>query len=164
MPACYCCLTSSGRAPPDGSMGTSRERCYDFRGSRHSRLDERQYDQALQELRKALRPDPNSVAALFYQGLVYAAMHRHADAAAAWERALQLHPTDLDVGFQLGTLYFADEQYDRADPCCNRSIRSNPPVPISAITSALSNTGTRTTAAPSTICRRTSRATTISPN
>jgi Tfp pilus assembly protein PilF len=48
-------------------------------------LDEHQYDQALQELREALRLDPNSVATLFYQGLVYAAMNRPADAAAAWE-------------------------------------------------------------------------------
>ena len=92
-------------------------------------LDEQRYDQALQELQEALRLDPNSVAALFYQGLVYAALHRRADAAAVWERARQLRPTDLDVAFQLGALYFADEQYDRADPLLRQVYQVEPSRP-----------------------------------
>jgi tetratricopeptide (TPR) repeat protein len=76
----------------------------------------RQYEQALQELQEALRVDPEHVEALLYQGLVYVALNRRAEAAAAWEGARQLHPTDTDVAFQLGALYFADEHYDRAAP------------------------------------------------
>jgi tetratricopeptide (TPR) repeat protein len=78
--------------------------------------DDQQYDQALQELREALRFDPHAVAAWFYQGLVYAAMNRRPEAMASWVRARQLRPSDIDVVFQLGALYFADEQYDKAEP------------------------------------------------
>jgi tetratricopeptide (TPR) repeat protein len=89
-------------------------------------FDERQYEQALQELREALRLDPNSGTALFYQGLVYAAMNRPADAAAVWERARQLRPEDIDVAFQLGALYFANEQYTRAEPLLREVYQVDP--------------------------------------
>jgi cytochrome c-type biogenesis protein CcmH/NrfG len=78
--------------------------------------DEQQYNQALQDLQEALRLDPNSVEALLYQGIVYVAMKRRPEALAAWERARQLRPSDIDVAFQLGALYFAEEHYDRAKP------------------------------------------------
>jgi tetratricopeptide (TPR) repeat protein len=76
--------------------------------------DARQYEQALQELQEALRVDPDHVEALFYQGLIYVALHRRPEAIATWERARQLRPVDIDVAFQLGALYFADERYDMA--------------------------------------------------
>jgi cytochrome c-type biogenesis protein CcmH/NrfG len=60
--------------------------------------DEQRYNQALQELQEALRLDPNSVEALFYQGIVYMAMKRRAEAVTAWERAWQLRPSDIDKG------------------------------------------------------------------
>jgi tetratricopeptide (TPR) repeat protein len=91
--------------------------------------DEQHYDQALQELQEALRLDPNSVEALFYQGLVYAAMNRRRDAMAAWERARQLRPSDIDVAFQLGALYFASEQYDRAKPLLQQVYQVEPSRP-----------------------------------
>jgi tetratricopeptide (TPR) repeat protein len=91
--------------------------------------DEQQYDQALQELQEALRLDPNSVEALFYQGLVYVAMNRRSDAMAAWERARQLRPADIDVAFQLGALYFAEEQYDRAKPLLQQVYQVEPSRP-----------------------------------
>jgi tetratricopeptide (TPR) repeat protein len=59
--------------------------------------DERRYERALQELREALRLDPDNVDALYYQGLVYIALDRPLDAIAAWERARALRPSDLDV-------------------------------------------------------------------
>jgi tetratricopeptide (TPR) repeat protein len=88
--------------------------------------DEQQYDQALQELQEALQLDPNSVEALFYQGLVYVAMNRRPDALATWERARQLRPADIDVAFQLGALYFADEQYDQAGPLLQQVYQVEP--------------------------------------
>jgi hypothetical protein len=78
--------------------------------------EEKRYDEALQELQEALRLDPENVDALYYQGLVYVALNRIAEAQAAWEKARALRPTDRDVAFQLGTLYFSREQYEQAEP------------------------------------------------
>jgi tetratricopeptide (TPR) repeat protein len=78
--------------------------------------EEQRYEQALRELQEALRLDPDNIEALYYQGLVYIALARPADALASWERAHTLRPADLDVTFQLGALAFAMEDYDKAVP------------------------------------------------
>lgn len=74
------------------------------------------FDEALKELQEALRLNPESVDALYYQGLVYAALNRAGDARASLEKARGLHPTDLDVAFQLGVLFFNEKEYEKAEP------------------------------------------------
>jgi tetratricopeptide (TPR) repeat protein len=88
--------------------------------------EEKRYDEALQELQEAFRLDPENVDALYYQGLVYVALNRIADAQAAWEQARALRPTDLDVAFQRGTLYFSQEQYEQAEPLLRQVYRTEP--------------------------------------
>jgi tetratricopeptide (TPR) repeat protein len=61
-----------------------------------------------------------------YQGLVYVALNRIAEAQAAWEKARALRPTDRDVAFQLGTLYFSREQYEQAEPLLRQVYRTEP--------------------------------------
>src|SRR5712692_5303257 len=58
---------------------------------------EGRYDEALKELQEALQHDPENVDALYYQGLVYAAMDRPKDALATLEKARKLQPGDPDV-------------------------------------------------------------------
>ncbi len=77
--------------------------------------DDKQYSDALKELRGALRHDPGNVNALYYLSLVYIATDRLFEAQAALEKAKALHPTDLDVTFQLGVLYFAQQEYEKAE-------------------------------------------------
>jgi tetratricopeptide (TPR) repeat protein len=88
--------------------------------------DDQQYEQALQELQQALTLDPVHGEALLYQGLVYVALGRRSEAMAVWEHARQLYPTDVDIAFQLGALYFADEHYDRAAPLLRQVYASEP--------------------------------------
>ncbi|HEY2988158.1 MAG TPA: tetratricopeptide repeat protein [Candidatus Binatia bacterium] len=90
---------------------------------------EGRYEEALKELEQALKLDPENVDALYYQGLVYAAMNRPADAIAALERARKLRPTDPDAAFQLGALYFGQKDYEKAEPFLKEVYRVDPKRP-----------------------------------
>ena len=76
---------------------------------------DKKFDEALKELQRALELDPQSIDALYYQGLVYAASNRPGEAQAAWEKTRGLNPADLDVAFQLGVLYFNRQEYEKAE-------------------------------------------------
>lgn len=88
--------------------------------------DEKRYDEALKELQEALRLNPESVDALYYQGLVYIALNRTADGQAALEKARGLGPTDMDVAFQLGVLYFNQQEYEKAESLLRQVYRAEP--------------------------------------
>jgi tetratricopeptide (TPR) repeat protein len=90
---------------------------------------ETRYQEALNELEAALRLDPENLDALYYQGLVYAALDRPADAQAAFEKARKINPKDVDVAFQLGTFHFARKEYDRAEPLLREVHRADPKRP-----------------------------------
>ncbi len=90
---------------------------------------ETRYQEALKELVEALRLDPENLDALYYQGLVYAATDRPADAQTAFEKARKINPKDIDIAFQLGTLHFAQKEYDRAEPFLREVYRADPKRP-----------------------------------
>ncbi|MBI3058050.1 MAG: tetratricopeptide repeat protein, partial [Deltaproteobacteria bacterium] len=90
---------------------------------------ENRFDEALKELQEALRLNPESVDALYYQGLVYAALNRAGDALAVWEKARGLNRADLDVAFQLGVLYFNQKEYEKAEPLLRQVYEPEPTRP-----------------------------------
>lgn len=90
---------------------------------------EKRFDEALKELQEAIRLNPESVDALYYQGLVYAALNRPAEAQAALEKARDLRSTDLDVAFQLGVLFFNQQQYEKAEPLLRQVYQTEPTRP-----------------------------------
>jgi tetratricopeptide (TPR) repeat protein len=90
---------------------------------------EAKYQEALKELEEALRLDPENVDALYYQGLVYAALERPEDARSALEKARKIRPADIDVTFQLATLHFSQKEYDRAEPLLREVYRADPKRP-----------------------------------
>jgi len=88
--------------------------------------DQGKFDDALKELQEALKIEPENVEALYYQGIVYLALNRPAEAQAALEKARRLRPGNSDVAFQLGVLYFGQENYDRAEPLLRQVYRVEP--------------------------------------
>jgi tetratricopeptide (TPR) repeat protein len=87
---------------------------------------EKRYEAALKELQEALRLHPQSVDALYYQGLVYSALDRPGDARASFEKARGLRPADADVAFQLGVLHFAQKEYEQAEPLLRQAYQADP--------------------------------------
>ncbi|MBI4528893.1 MAG: tetratricopeptide repeat protein [Deltaproteobacteria bacterium] len=87
---------------------------------------EGRYEDTLKELQEALRLNPESVDALYYQGLVFVALNRPVDALASLEKARALRPADTDVAFQLGVLYFNQQEYEKAEPLLRQVYRSEP--------------------------------------
>lgn len=89
-------------------------------------FDDRRYEAALENLRRALELEPDHVEALYYTGAVLMAMRRPAEAVPFLERARARAPDDPVVAFQLGLAYFAQQQYDRAEPVLEAVFRRQP--------------------------------------
>ncbi len=87
---------------------------------------EKRFADALKELDEVLRQSPDNVDALYYQGLVYAALNRPADARNALEKARTLRPSDTDITFQLGVVYFNQEEYEKAEPLLRQAYQADP--------------------------------------
>ena len=89
-------------------------------------FDDKRYDSALDNLRRALEVEPDHVQALYYTGVVYMAQRQPARAVPFLERARARVPNDSVVAFQLGLAYFAQERYDRAEPLLDEAFRGQP--------------------------------------
>ena len=89
-------------------------------------FDDKRYDAALENLRKALEVEPDHIQALYYSGVVYMAQRQPARAVPFLERARTRAPSDAVIAFQLGLAYFAQEQYDRAEPLLDDALRAQP--------------------------------------
>ena len=89
-------------------------------------FDDKRYESALANLRRALEVEPDHVQALYYTGVVYMAQRQPAQAITFLERARARVPSDTVVAFQLGLAYFALEQYDRTEPLLEQALRAQP--------------------------------------
>src|SRR5213593_3003828 len=89
-------------------------------------LDEKRYDAALENLRRALELEPDHVEALYFTGAVYAAQKRPDLAAPYLERARTKSPRDPSIAYQLGLVYFAQQQYEKAQPLLEEAFKANP--------------------------------------
>jgi len=89
-------------------------------------FDDKRYDAALDNLRKALEVEPDHIQALYYTGVVYMAQRQPARAVPFLERARTRAPSDAVIAFQLGLAHFAQEQNDRAEPLLDDALRAQP--------------------------------------
>lgn len=89
-------------------------------------IDEKKYDEALANLKKALEVEADHIEALYYTGVVHAARRQPAEAVPFLEKARAKSPKDPAIAFQLGLAFFAQEQYDRAEPLFEEVFATNP--------------------------------------
>jgi tetratricopeptide (TPR) repeat protein len=89
-------------------------------------VEERQYDRALANLRRALEVEPGHVEALYYTGVVHMAQRRPDEAVRVLEQARQRSPRDPAIAVQLGLAYFGLQQYDRAQALLEEVFRTDP--------------------------------------
>lgn len=89
-------------------------------------LEEKSYQAALEELRRALALESDHIEALYYAGVVYMAAGRPELAVQVLERARTKSPTEVSIAFQLGLSLFAVNQYDRAEPLLEEVFRQEP--------------------------------------
>ena len=89
-------------------------------------FDEKRYDQALANLRRALELEPDHVEALYFTGAVYAAQRRPDLAAPFLERARAKSPQDTSIAFQLGLVYFAQQEFEKAEKIFEPLFKTSP--------------------------------------
>jgi tetratricopeptide (TPR) repeat protein len=89
-------------------------------------FDDKRFDSALDNLRRALEIEADHVEALYYMGVVHMARRRPGEAVPFLLRARQRSPSDPSVAFQLGLAYFAQQDYDQAVPLLEQVFTSNP--------------------------------------
>ncbi|MCX6565525.1 MAG: tetratricopeptide repeat protein [Candidatus Aminicenantes bacterium] len=71
-------------------------------------------DSALDWIKKAISKFPKSVLAFNLQGLIYDAMERYYDAIGSFQQAIKLSPTELNVQYNLATIYYKRKDYAKA--------------------------------------------------
>ncbi|MBI3824752.1 MAG: tetratricopeptide repeat protein [Candidatus Rokubacteria bacterium] len=89
-------------------------------------IDDKRYESALENLRRALALEPDHVEALYYTGVVHMAQRRPDEAIRFLERARARSPRDPAIALQLGYVFFAQERYDRAQPLLEEVFRAQP--------------------------------------
>lgn len=89
-------------------------------------FDDKRYEDALANLRRALQIQPDHLEALYYSGLVHLALGRPAEAVTFLERARQRAPDDPVVAYQLGLAHFTQQDYARAQPLLEEAFRRDP--------------------------------------
>lgn len=89
-------------------------------------FEDKNYQAALENLRRALEIEPDNIDALYYSGVVRMAQDRPAEARPFLERARAKAPGSLPVAFQLGLAYFSQQLYDRAQPLLEEVFRHEP--------------------------------------
>jgi protein O-mannosyl-transferase len=77
-------------------------------------LDNKQYDQALEWLHKAIALKPNFATAHVLLGQVYQAQGNDSVAESELLHALAIHPNDVDAMLALGTFYFNHHRFEDA--------------------------------------------------
>ena len=89
-------------------------------------IDDKRYDAALANLKKALEVAPDHVEALYYTGVAYAAQRKPEQGVPFLEKARAKAPNDAAIAFQLGLAFFAQQQYERAQPLFEEVFKTNP--------------------------------------
>ena len=89
-------------------------------------VDDKQWDKALELLRRALELQPDHVEALYYSGVAYMGKQQPGAAIPFLQRARQRAPADPSIAFQLGLAHVVLEQYDRAEPLLEEAFARQP--------------------------------------
>lgn len=89
-------------------------------------FEDRRFDAAASNLRRALEIEPENVEALYYFGVVRMAQGQPAEAVPFLERARARAPQDTAITTQLGLAYFAQQDYERARPLLEEGFKADP--------------------------------------
>ncbi|WP_263382358.1 tetratricopeptide repeat protein [Granulicella arctica] len=84
------------------------------------------YPCAMTQYKSILTADPNSVQAHMLLGQALDTMNRPADAIAELETAARIAPTEPNVHFELGYLYFTGHDYEKAAFQFEAELKNNP--------------------------------------
>ena len=97
---------------------------YFMLGTSYSWLE--QYDEAISNLAKAIKLDPNNVSAHVNFGLTCLREGKYDKAIEAYEQAIKLRPNDALLHLNLGNAYASKEEYDQAIVAYKQSIKLKP--------------------------------------
>jgi arylsulfatase A-like enzyme/Tfp pilus assembly protein PilF len=85
----------------------------------------RRFDDAVQQLKKAVEMDGRNLENLNYLGLSYSASEKYKQAEEAFRRALQVDPSDARTLNNLGALHLAQKNFKTAEEFFLKAVQSN---------------------------------------
>jgi tetratricopeptide (TPR) repeat protein len=86
----------------------------------------REYQQALEAFREAVKAEPKYASAYNYLGLTYKKLGLYDEAAQAYVKAIQLQPQNFVFLYNLGVLMYVANSYDNAASAFQKAIRIKP--------------------------------------
>ncbi len=86
----------------------------------------KQYDQAIQAYREALRIQPEHANAWYNLGIAYNHLKQYDQAIQAYREALRIQPEDASAWYNLGNAYVKLDQYDQAIQAYREALRIRP--------------------------------------
>lgn len=99
-----------------------------LRGLAQVRAEEKQYDQAIELLNRAIAADGQNADAHAALGYAYAALEKPSEAAAAFGQAFTLAPENARYGLEQGTNLNLAQQYAAAEAVLNRTGELDPEI------------------------------------
>ena len=105
------CVAAQTRAPGNSLSDDAQIQLHTYLEDASEAMHKGDNAAAEKDLRRALKIDPHSPAALNNLGIVLARMGRPAEAIPLYEDALKLHPDDASTKRNLAIAYFKAQRY-----------------------------------------------------
>src|SRR5258707_7588409 len=110
-----CCAAAQTGVPPNTPLPNGAEiQLHSYLEHATEAMHKGDNADAEETLRRALKIDPHSLAALNNLGIVLARMGKPAEAIPLYEEALKIHPDDPSTKRNLAIAYFKAQRYLRA--------------------------------------------------
>ncbi|MGB9361955.1 MAG: tetratricopeptide repeat protein, partial [Candidatus Sulfotelmatobacter sp.] len=108
------CVAAQTRVPPNPPPNGEEIQLHSYLEQAAEAMHKGDNAAAAESLRRALKIDPHSIAALNNLGIVLARMGKPAEAIPLYEDALKFHPDDPSTKRNLSIAYFKAQRYSPA--------------------------------------------------
>lgn len=93
-------------------------------------MQEKKYDHALKEFKKAVAFDPQNETAHTYMGNIYSSQGKNKEAIKAYKEVVKMQPLSVTALINLGNAYIQDKQYAESEKAFKKAAKMDPLNPV----------------------------------